>query len=358
MNAFVHAVTVMLLTLTACAGVLEAQAVRLELRDSTTSGAVIGALVSASDSLGRQRVDGLSNDRGMVTLRLPSAGVWSFRIRRIGITPQTVTGVRVESGTVVSLPLRMASARQMLSRVRVVADGVFCGRAPEGDNRTAMLWEQITLALRASTLSRTDSAAVLARVQERTRELSPTLQELSVQQLRDANGVGRAFLAMDPDTLASAGYIRRESNGDFSYFAPDEVVLLSDAFLRTHCFETPKRDANPTLAELRFRPVRDREVPDVSGVAFVDAASGELRRIEFRYEYARNVIPVPAPHAGGHVALQRLASGLWIVADWAIRMPRLVAAPPPTGYQMAREFDLSGYREVGGTVTPLLNTRP
>ncbi len=343
---------VTLLTITACAGALNAQTVRLELRDSATNSAVVGALVSASDSLGRQRADGLSNDRGMVTFRLPSAGLWSFGIRRIGITPQKVAGIRVESGAVVALPLRMTSARQTLSQVRVTAEGGICGRAPEGENRTAMLWEQITLALRASTLSRADSTATLARVQERARELSPSLEELSSQLLRDGNGVGRAFLALDPDSLASVGYVRKELNGDFSFFAPDEMVLLSEAFLGTHCFDTPKRDANPALAELQFRPVRGRSVPDVEGTAFVDAESGELQRIEFRYVFSRRLIPVSAPHAGGYVVLSRLQSGLWIVADWAIRMPRFAFLPARA------EYRLTGYREVGGTVTPLWNPRP
>ena len=333
-------------------GAAHGQSVRLELRDSATNAAVVGALVSASDSVGRQRVDGLSNDRGVVTLRLPSPGVWSFGVRRIGITPQKVAGVRIDSGASITLPLRMTSTRQLLSRVRVVAEGGICGRAPEGENRTAMLWEQITLALRASTLSRADSTAALARVQESARDLSPSLAVLSSQLLRDDNGIGRAFSALDPDSLASVGYIRRESNGDFSFFAPDEAVLLSEAFLGTHCFDTPKRDANPALAELRFRPVRGRSVPDVEGTAFVDAKSGELRRIEFRYVFSRRLIPVIARHAGGHVVLQRLPSGLWIVADWAIRMPRFAGSGVPAGYQ------LTGYREVGGTVTPLLNRLP
>lgn len=358
MKRVLHNAVAAVLAIVGCAGAIDAQTVRLELRDSATNAAVVGALVSASDSLGRQRVDGLSNDRGIVTLRLPSPGLWSFGIRRIGITPQRLPGMRIDVGATTTLPLRMTSTRQLLSRVHVTAEGGICGRSPEGENRTAMLWEQITLALRASTLSRADTAAAFARVQERARELSPALEELSSELLRDGNGIGRAFAALDPDSLASVGYVRQESNGDFSFFAPDEMSLLSDAFLGTHCFDTPKRDADPILAELRFRPVRGRAVPDVEGTAFVDAASGELRRIEFRYVYSRRLIPVSAPHAGGHVALQRLRSGLWIVADWAIRMPRFASVGASVGYKATPDYQLTGYREVGGTVTPLWNAKP
>lgn len=329
-----------------------AQTLRVELRDSTTGTPVIGALVSATDSTGSSRVDGLSNERGVVTLRLPAPGLWEIGIRRIGLTPRRVPAVRVGPGAVVTLPLAVASIRQMLSRVRVTAAAGNCGRAPDGDDRTSMLWEQITLALRASTLSRADSLShSTLRVRERVRELSVSLEPVSERVLRDAYGQGRMFTAVNPDSLASHGYVRQESGGDLSFFAPDEVVLLSNSFVATHCFETPKRDADPALAELRFKPVRGRAVADVEGTAFVDTLSGELRHIEFRFVAPRSLIPSNAKHAGGTVELQRLRNGTWIVSNWAIRMPMFVTSGVP------RRTYLNGYREVGGTAE-LLPPRP
>lgn len=329
-----------------------AQTLRVELRDSTTGAPVVGALVSATDSAGRTRVDGLSNERGVVTLRLPAPGLWGIGIRRIGLTPRRVPSLRVGTGAVVTLPLAVASIRQMLSRVRVTATAGNCGRAPEGDDRTAMLWEQITLALRASTLSRADSLSnSTLRVRERVRELSVSLEPLSERVLRDAYGQGRMFTAVNPDSLAAHGYVRQETGGDIAYFAPDEVVLSSNSFVATHCFETPKRDANPALAELRFKPLRGRSVGDVEGTAFVDTLSGELRHIEFRFIAPRSLIPTNAKHAGGTVELQRLRNGTWIVSNWAIRMPMFVTSGVP------RRTYLNGYREVGGTVE-LIVPRP
>ena len=216
-----------------------------------------------------------------------------------------------------------------------------------------MLWEQITLALRASTLSRADTASTAKfRVRERVRELTTTLEELSVNVTRIGYGMGRAFAAAPPESLAATGYVKREPEGDLSFFAPDETVLLSPSFLATHCFETPRRDADPALAELRFKPVRGRTVADVEGTAFVDTLSGELRRIEFRFVASRALLPLNAKHAGGDVVLRRLPNGLWIVSDWAIRMPVFLAGGMPT------RVYLNGYREVGGSVDPVAPPAP
>lgn len=324
---------------------LHAQVLRLELRDSLGGGPVIGALVSAFDATGTLQADGLSNDRGIVTLRLPGPGDWQLSIRRIGLAPRRVPPTRVVAGATVTMQLALVSVRQTLSRVRVTARAGHCGRAPVGVDRTALLWEQVSLALRSSTLSRQDSLQTSTlRVREQVRELSPDLEPLSSRLTRQGYGVGRAFIAIHPDSLASRGYIQRESDGDLTFYAPDEVVLISESFLRTHCFETPKKDANPALAELRFKPVRGRDLPEVEGTAYVDTLSGELRLIEYRYIAPRSMIPVEAKHLGGDVVMRRLSNGLWFVSAWAIRMPLF-------GIRGAAQvYYLEGYREVGGTV--------
>jgi hypothetical protein len=333
-------------------GMAHAQSVRVALRDSVTGAPVIGALVSAVDSIGQVRTDGLTNDSGVVSLRVPQAGIWSLGVRRIGVRPLRISSVQIDSGSIVLLTLNVSGIRQQLSTVRVTADAGTCGRAPTGEDRMAALWERISFALRASTLSRADSAAsgplVIA---EWLRVLSDHLIEKDAHLTRSGYGAGRPYSAVNSDTLAAYGYVRREPNGDMWYFAPDEVVLLSDAFLATHCFSTPKKDEDPSLAELRFRPVSGRNVADVAGTAFVDTLTGELRRIEFRFVAPRSLIPADAKYAGGDVALLRLNSGQWIVTSWAIRMPLFELTGRPT------RLVVRGYREVGGTVDPI-ETKP
>jgi hypothetical protein len=330
-----------------------AQAVRVELRDSVGRSPVIGALVSATDASGQVRADGLTNDRGVVTLKVPTPGDWNISVRRIGVTPRIVPAVRVADGATVTVSLALNSIRQRLSEVRVTADAGVCGRAPTGDDRMSVLWEQISLALRASTISRADSTnSAPLLIVERVRELSEQLVERETRITRNGYGAGRPYAAIDPGTLAQRGYIIRESDGGLRYFAPDEVVLLSESFLATHCFSTPKKDEDPTLAELRFKPVRGRKLADVQGTVFVDTLSGELRRIEFRYVAPRDLIPRDSKYTGGDVALARLSNGQWIVSSWAIRMPHI----EQVGVTRPRHY-IRGFREVGGTVDPVAETK-
>lgn len=322
-----------------------AQAVRVELRDSSSSAPLSGVLVTALDSTGQRRADGLSGESGVVTLRLPAAGTWTITVRRIGVRPRAIPGVRVADGGTQVVSVTLASVQQVLPPIRVTADGRSCGREPDADTRVGRLWEQITLALRAATISQRDKNALPPLlVTERRNELSATLEERNSVVTRQTAGSGRLVAADDPEALATLGYVRAEADDSRAYFAPDEVVLLSDSFLATHCFSTPKKDANSLLAELRFKPVRGRKVADVEGTAFVDVNTGELRHITYSYVASRKLIPVFAEHAGGEVQVRRLANGQWIVNKWFIRMP--IFGQSATSQRLV----VTGYHEVAGLV--------
>jgi hypothetical protein len=75
------------------------------------------------------------------------------------------------------------------------------------------------------------------------------------------------------------------------------------------------------LIGLAFEPARKRRVADVKGVLWLDAATAELRHLEFTYTN----LPwdVPASRVGGRVEFEQLASGVWIVRRWYVRAPRM-----------------------------------
>ena len=58
------------------------------------------------------------------------------------------------------------------------------------------------------------------------------------------------------EDLLESGFIRRVDDGGFDYFGPDASVLLSDAFLDTHCFRLVAREDLPEAVGLAFDPVR------------------------------------------------------------------------------------------------------
>ncbi len=337
-----------------CAAVdARAQQLVVTVRDSLARTPVAAAIVTATDLANGTRVFALTSDSGSAVLRLPNAGEWSTAVRRIGIVPKATPAIRVDGGASVAVVLSVANLRFTLPGVRVTAAAGVCGRAPSGVDRAAALWEQVTLALRSSALTREDSTrGPRLRVTLFERYLSTDLVLRSSRVIRQGAGGARPFFAADPDSLARFGYVRADPDGMISYFAPDETVLLSDAFVRTHCFRTPDEDANPALAELEFHPVPRRSVADVAGVAYVDTASGELRRIVFRYVNTGVLIPRSASNAGGDVSLRRLGNGQWIVSDWAIRMPQVVSR------SWADVRTLTGYRETGGAIVPASDERP
>ncbi len=341
-------VTVLLL-LMALGDACSAQEVRLSVRDSLSRVPVPRVLVTARDNENTVQVHGLTNDLGQLVLRLPSAGRWTLSMRRIGLEPRTRVVETVQTNDAVSVDVLMRPAGFRLPATRVVSVSGSCTRASGSHDRTSALWERVTLALQASVTAERDRAdATTLRAVGYDRELNRALLVVSETPVQIRRGIGRPFAALHPDSLATHGYIRSEADQNLQYFAPDATALLSPAFERTHCFDTPARDANPSFAELRFRPAPAQRSPDIEGTAFVEVKSGALRRITFHYVNADSLFPAGSLHAGGEVEFDHRPDGEWIVSAWSIRMPRMVRVTWSRGPR------LTGYHEVGGVVDTLV----
>ena len=327
---------------------VSAQRLVVDVRDSVLQSGVRGALVSAVDQVSGARVFGVTNDQGRVALALTGGGQWATAVRRIGIIPARAPAIRLDVGQTVFVTVTTTSTQFRLPAVQVSADAPTCAIEPSGDSRVAVLWQQMTLALRTTTAGvgtrPTDEAlhvSILERALTRDRVL------LGERLLREGPGSGRPFFAAHPDSLVAGGYVQQDPTGALQYFAPDETVLLSDGFLRTHCFDAPASASDSSVAELRFTPTKKRSLPDVAGTAFIDVQTGELRRIEFKFVNTDRLYDGRRPDAGGDVAFRLLADGRWIVTTWTIRVPTYTLVPGRV------RRSLSGYREVGGTIRVL-----
>jgi hypothetical protein len=101
------------------------------------------------------------------------------------------------------------------------------------------------------------------------RQLDPRTRRVLKEERRQIEGViDQPFRAVDAESLSTHGYMRIDKNEEHVYHGPDAEVLLSDAFVRDHCFEL----ARPTrsrrgLAGISFAPVRSRRLSDIR-VAF------------------------------------------------------------------------------------------
>jgi hypothetical protein len=140
----------------------------------------------------------------------------------------------------------------------------------------------------------------------------------------------------------------------FDFFGPDAALLLSDVFVRDHCFSVVSgRRQQSTIVGLAFEPLRGRTIPDIAGVLWVERTSAELRRIDYRYTSLPHELL--AERSEGKIEFARLPNARWIVSRWQIRTPRLAIIPDERvgDLSVGRRYEVIGYKEQGGIVEVL-----
>jgi hypothetical protein len=238
----------------------------------------------------------------------------------------------------------IATAQARLPSVRV-SGKTPCEIHPESASETAELWLAAREALEGAAQDGDSLPRML--VQQWRRSLGMSLRLL--WERRDTSYVTtlHPFEKPAPDNLERVGYIQQRG-WTTVFYGPDAGLLLSERFLRRHCFRRLSGSgANAGLAGLAFVPLPDTEVPDVAGVLWIDPVAGELRYVEYAWT---NAPPeARATGVGGRTDFTRLASGNWIIQRWNIRMPR-----PTAG--LGDGFD--GYTDEGGEVLVVLGAAP
>lgn len=286
----------------------------------------------------------LSNASGRFILRAPSPGTYTVRADRIGHASTFSDTIFLAAGDTVNLRL-VAEVRAIQLEGLEVSGEARCDVRPEAGRVVATVWEEARKALAAAAL--TDEEGLYRyRTIRSLRELDERGRRVLSEQRRASQGFLRSpFESLPAEELVTEGFMRPDAEGDL-YFAPDARVLLSDAFLDTHCLAIrPGEGDAEGLLGVAFEPVAGREVPDIRGVVWVDPTSGELRHVDYTYENLDTALRHEM--VGGRVAFQGLPDGTWIVRDWRIRMPNAALAPD---YRGGRQLILTGIREVGGEV--------
>lgn len=327
-----------------------AQVVRGQLLNGETGLPLEGAMIVLQGSSG-EAGKVLSNAAGRFMIRAPGSGTYSLRAERIGHSTTTSDPFRVSTGDTVDIRL-VAQVQAIELEGLEVSGERRCEIRPEAGRAVATVWEEARKALSAAAL--TDETGVYQyRTVRFVRDLDDRGRRVLSEQRRASQGFQAApFESLPPERLVAEGYFRPDPEGDL-YFAPDARVLLSDGFLDTHCLGlTGGRGETAGLMGVAFEPISGRELPEIRGVVWVDAATGELRRVDYTYE---NLDPALRSDAvGGEVVFQGLPNGTWIVREWRIRMPSAEVAPD---YRGSRRVRLAGIREVGGEVAVVEDQR-
>jgi carboxypeptidase family protein len=303
-----------------------AQIVRGNVRERASGIPISGALITLARVAGtdpsdtREVASVLSDDAGGYAVRAPAPGHYRVTAKRIGVRRFTSDAFDLADGETKRVDIQFDAVQYRLPEV-VVSGNAFCVQRRNEAGRIASLWDEARTALTATRISFRDRL-FRGRITRYVRELDPRTLRVHSDQRRQTEGVvDRPFVSLSGDSLSKVGYWRSLPSGETEYNAPDQDVLLSEAFLRDHCFSVVDGGReHPGFLGLGFTPVARRELPDVRGTIWVDARTFELRFVEFRYT---GIDPVPnANRVGGEVHFARLPSGAWIVEHWFIRIPR------------------------------------
>lgn len=328
--------------------VLDAQTVRGEIVDRATGRPAAGVVVQLLDVGDRAVAQGFTDPRGQYRLTSPTPGTFRVRTLRIGFRPATSQTFTLAQGADVTLLPLHAGAAVALDTVRVM--GRNSCEALRDARTTFALWEQARTALTAARITAGERymSARLVTYQRASRPRSGEVIALHASELRGITR--RPWRALSPDSLQRVGYMVRDERNWLHFYAPDLDALLSEEFLTDHCFRiAPESDARQI--GIAFAPTRERrDLPEINGTLWLDRASSELRRLEFRYVNVDDEIM--DARAGGTVEFAALRNGLWVVSRWNIRMPvveqRYEAASGINSRARVAYRDVTEIREEGG----------
>ena len=295
-----------------------AQVVRGTVLDSLTGAPVRDALVILLGEDGAPRGRALSLDAGGYAIAAPAPGRYSLRTKRIGYRAIESGTFDIAAGEVRVRDILAPTIRVSLPSVTVHAQR-HCLVRPGDGVPAFQLWEEVRTALYQTSLAqRGDLFQTTAR--RWARELDTLARLVRNDSSWLLTGMAQSpFKAVSAEQLDRAGFIERKGANTWHYYAPDADVLLSETFLRRHCFRVTSGEDG--LIGLAFEPAKKRKVADVKGVLWLDSATAELRHLEFTY--TKLPWSVAPSRVGGRVEFEQLASGLWIVRRWFVRAPRM-----------------------------------
>lgn len=323
---------------------VSAQTVLARVVDDASGQPVVGALVHLRGADGIIGRSALTDELGRALFVGVVGEHWRLSAEMIGRATTEVGPFSLTPTETLSPEIRMASSAIMLEGIDVSASERCEIRGGDEGMVVADVWNEARKALAAASIT-DDRGLYRYETVRYEREIDAyTDAILSEERRRRDVPMRTPFESPPAEELVRGGFVQ-DDGGEDVYYAPDASALLSDAFLDTHCFRLA-RERNPQgLIGLEFEPTEDREVPDISGVMWLDPTSAELQWLEYRYTgLARER---RSPRVGGRVDFRRLPDGSWIVPEWWIRMPVVGVS---RDFEGNRNTQIVRYHQTGGLV--------
>ena len=322
---------------------LAAQEVLIEVVELSDGKPIVGANVSLVDDHGMGLFGNFSDQGGHSVLRAPGAGRYVVRADKVGYESWSSVILYV-TGTPIHVRIGMAPLRNpstVIARSETACQVLTPPGTPAGD-----LWVEIRKALTASAL--TDAQGLVPiDVDLYERALDRNLGVVSERKEQRSRIARRPATGISWDQIDSAR--RGAVAGGEIYRAPEAATLVSDQFVKSHCYAAIRGyGAETGLTGLEFRPARVGSQPELTGILWLDPKANALRYLNF--DYVNLPIPLRIARTTGRVEFRQLPGGQWIVPRWYIRMPRVA--------QVTSTDSLLGYQEVGGTSRPAGTAAP
>ena len=342
----------------------QGQIVRGFAREAESGRVIESGVITLLDADGAPIRAVLTDSAGEFGVRAPSAGAYRLRFERLGFRPLTTDRFTLDEGENETKDIRAAAVSVSLEQI-VVTDRPRCRVLPEADTVTARVWSAVRGVLASAAAGETGWYPYVT-IERYERDYDYRRKLVTKERKWTQTGASTApFVALSAKELERRGFIVRDEDS-VTFYAPEARTLIAEEFLRTHCFRVRDERTERGRIGLDIEPVPGRSLPEIKGTLWLDAASGELRRLDFVYVNLPST--VPRDGAEGWVEFRRLPRGAWVVDRWLLRLP-LVGAPPPasvygSGVPVAGELpperttELLGTHEEGGRIVSLDTKRP
>ncbi len=337
---------VLALLLAAVAPTANAQVVRGRLLDAADEAAVSGAMISLLDRDGNQSSRVLTRGTGLFEVQAASPGRYRLRADRIGYATSFSDFFDLAVGDTLTIQMTSAVAAVSLRGIEAEADRR-CRVRPEEGLAVTRVWDEARKALDAAAFTQ-ERGYYRYEMMGVVRELGPEGRQV-IKEDRDFERAYRQypFVSLSADSLIAQGFAKLAPN-ESVYWAPDAGVLLSDAFLDTHCFRIRSDERQPGLIGLEFEPVPGRRIAEIRGTLWLDSDGARLERLDYNYQNLDLPSALDRANPGGTVEFEALPNGTWIVSSWRIRMPRSRVGVSPFDGRVVTVLD--GITEQGGDV--------
>jgi hypothetical protein len=325
---------------------LAAQDVLIEVVELTNGKPIVGANVSLVDEHGMGLAGNFSDQGGHAVLRAPTPGLYSVKADKVGYDSWSSVQLHVLS-TQIHVRVGMAVTRNpqlVIPRSEAACQSLSPVGTPAGD-----LWVEIKKALTASALTEAQGLVPLD-VDLYERSLDRNLEVVGQRTEQRTRIARRPAVGISWDQVDSTR--RSAVTGGDVYRAPDAATLVSDDFVKSHCYAAIRGYGPETgLSGLEFKPARVGSQPELTGVLWMDPKANVLRSLNF--DYVNLPIPLRVARTSGRLEFQQLSGGQWIVPSWYIRLPRVSQVRSgEAGAPVSVRDTLLGFQEVGGTSRP------